>query len=61
MPSIQLRGVGIKGESAVRFTEAVTSAQSDARAALSEDQVPKAYRGAVKDYFDDLPRTAPPR
>jgi exonuclease VII small subunit len=61
MPSIQLRGVGIKGESAVRFTEAVTSAQSDARAALSEDQVPKAYRGAVKDYFDDLPRTAAPR
>jgi hypothetical protein len=54
MPSITLKGVSIKGNSKVDYTEAITTAQDDARAALSEDQVPKAYRGAVRDYFDDL-------
>ena len=61
MPSIRLRGVGIRGQSAVGYTEAVTGAQGDARSALSEEQVPKAYRGAVKDYFDDLPKSPPTR
>lgn len=54
MPSISLRGVSIKGESHVQYTEAVTAAQSDAQSALSEEQVPRAYQGAVRDYFDDL-------
>lgn len=54
MPSITLKGVSIKGTSKVDYSEAITTAQDDARAALSEDQVPKAYRGAVRDYFDDL-------
>jgi hypothetical protein len=54
MPSISLRGVSIKGSSSVTYAEAVTAAQAEARSALSEDQVPKAYRGAVRDYFDDL-------
>ena len=34
--------------------EAVASAQSEAQSALSQEQVPRAYQGAVKDYFDDL-------
>lgn len=54
MPSITLKGVSIKGESRVAYTEAVTRAQSEAQSALSQEQVPRAYQGAVKDYFDDL-------
>ena len=33
---------------------AITIAQSEAQGALSQDQVPRAYKGAVKDYFNDL-------
>lgn len=54
MPSITLKGVSIKGESKVAYTEAVTAAQSEAQAALNQEQVPKAYRNAVRDYFDDI-------
>ena len=39
---------------AVAFQEAATAAQSDAQSALNQDQVPRAYQGAVRDYFDDL-------
>jgi|SRR5581483_3642755 len=54
MPSISLKGVSIKGQSGVGYTEAATAAQADAQAALNQDQVPRAYQGAVKDYFNDL-------
>ncbi|HXT42082.1 MAG TPA: hypothetical protein VN887_18890 [Candidatus Angelobacter sp.] len=54
MPSITLKGVSIKGQSRVGYTEAVAAAQSEAQSALSQEQVPRAYQGAVKDYFDDL-------
>jgi hypothetical protein len=54
MPSISIKGVSIKGQSSVAFQEAVMAAQTDARNALSQDQIPRAYQGAVKDYFDDL-------
>src|SRR2546427_1398151 len=54
MPSITLKGVSIKGQSKVGYTEAVARAQSEAQSALSQEQVPRAYQGAVKDYFDDL-------
>jgi hypothetical protein len=54
MPSITLKGVSIKGQSAVGYTEAVQAAQADAQSALNQDQVPRAYQGAVRDYFDDL-------
>jgi hypothetical protein len=54
MPAITLKGVSIKGQSSVTYQEAVTTAQSDAQSALNQDQVPRAYQGAVKDYFDDL-------
>jgi len=54
MPSITLKGVSIKGQSKVAYTEAVARAQSEAQSALSQEQVPRAYQGAVKDYFDDL-------
>ena len=54
MPSITLKGVSIKGQSTVAVQEAVTAAQSAAQAALSQEQIPRAYQGAVKDYFDDL-------
>jgi hypothetical protein len=37
-----------------RLSEAVVAAQSDAQSALSQEQVPRAYQGAVRDYFDDL-------
>jgi hypothetical protein len=54
MPSITMKGVSIKGQSKVDYKEMVGAAQSDAQGALSQDQVPRAYKGAVKDYFDDL-------
>jgi hypothetical protein len=54
MPSITLKGVAIKGQSQVQFEEAATAAQTEAQAALNQYQVPRAYRGAVRDYFDDL-------
>jgi hypothetical protein len=54
MPSITLKGVSIKGQSTVNYQEAAATAQSDAQSALSQEKVPRAYRGAVKDYFDDL-------
>jgi cellobiose-specific phosphotransferase system component IIA len=54
MPSLTLKGVSIKGQSAVGYQEAVSSAQNDAQSALNQDQVPRAYQSAVRDYFDDL-------
>lgn len=54
MPSITLKGVSIKGQSKVGYSEAVNAAQTEAQSALNQDQVPKAYQGAVKSYFDDL-------
>jgi flavin-binding protein dodecin len=54
MPSITLKGVSIKGTSKVTYEEAAAAAQSDAQSALSQEKVPRAYQGAVKDYFDDL-------
>ncbi len=54
MPSITLKGVSIKGQSKVAYEECATAAQSDAQSALSQEKVPRAYQGAVKDYFDDL-------
>ena len=54
MPSITLKGVSIKGTSNVKFEEAATAAQKDAQSALNQDQVPRAYQNAVRDYFDDL-------
>jgi len=54
MPSITLKGVSIKGTSKVAYEEATATAQADAQSALSQDKVPRAYQGAVKDYFDDF-------
>jgi hypothetical protein len=54
MPAITLKGVSIKGQSAVGYQEAISAAQNDAQSALNQDQVPRAYQGAVRDYFDDL-------
>jgi hypothetical protein len=54
MPSITLKGVSIKGQSKVDYQEAAAAAQSDAQSALSQEKVPRAYQGAVRDYFDDL-------
>lgn len=54
MPSITLKGVSIKGQSGVEYQEAAAAAQSAAQSALNQDQVPRAYQGAVRDYFDDL-------
>jgi hypothetical protein len=54
MPSITLKGVSIKGQSKVAYEEAAAAAQSEAQSALSQEKVPRAYQGAVKDYFDDL-------
>ena len=54
MPSITLKGVSIKGQSKVQIEEASVSAQADAQSALNQEKVPRAYQGAVRDYFDDL-------
>ena len=54
MPSITLKGISIKGTSKVALEEASTAAQADAQSALSQEKVPRAYQGAVRDYFDDV-------
>lgn len=54
MPSITLQGVSIKGRSQVGLEQAVATAQSEAQSALSQDVIPRAYQGTVRDYFDDL-------
>jgi hypothetical protein len=54
MPSITLKGVSIKGQSTVQYEQAAAAAQSEAQSALNQDQVPRAYQNAVRDYFDDL-------
>ena len=53
MPSMTLKGLSIKGTSKVSYTESVPGAQSDQQSALSQEHVPRAYQGAVRDYFDD--------
>jgi hypothetical protein len=53
MPSITLKGVSIKGTSSVSLEQATVAAQQDAQSALSQEKVPRAYQGAVRDYFDD--------
>jgi hypothetical protein len=54
MPSITLKGVSIKGQSKVAYEEAAVAAQADAQSALSQEKVPRAYQGAVRNYFDDM-------
>jgi hypothetical protein len=54
MPSITMKGVSIKGTSKVQLEEMAAAAQSDAQSALNQDQVPRAYQNAVRNYFDDL-------
>lgn len=54
MPGITLKGVSLKGQSTVQYEEAVTTAHADAQAALSQEKVPRAYQGTVRNYFDDL-------
>jgi hypothetical protein len=54
MPSITMKGISIKGTSKVQVEEMSAAAQSDAQAALNQDQVPRAYQNAVRNYFDDL-------
>jgi len=49
-----LKGVSIKGASKVEYEAAAAAAQSDAQSALSQEKVPRAYQGAVRDYFDDI-------
>ncbi len=53
MPSMTLKGLSIKGTSRVGYSEAGAAAQGDQQSALSQEAVPRAYQGAVKDYFDD--------
>ena len=60
MPSITLKGVSIKGESKVAYEESAVAAQADAQSALSQEKVPRAYQGAVRDYFDDLKKQSTP-
>jgi hypothetical protein len=38
----------------VEYDNAAAAAQSEAQSALSQEKVPRAYQGAVKDYFDDI-------
>ncbi len=54
MPSVTLKGVSIRGQSTIEYEAASAAAQSEAESAVTQDKVPRAYQGAVRDYFDDL-------
>jgi hypothetical protein len=53
MPSMTLKGLSIKGTSKLSYQETGSAAQGDGQSALSQEHVPRAYQGAVRDYFDD--------
>lgn len=53
MPSITLKGVSIKGSSKVGYVDASVGPQGSGESAVNQDQIPKAYQSAVRDYFDD--------
>ena len=54
MPGITLKGVSIRGQSRVALQEAAVAAQSEAQSAVTQDKVPQAYQGTVRQYFDDI-------
>jgi hypothetical protein len=54
MPAVTLRGLSIRGQSRVSYRDVMTAAQVEAQSALSQERVPRAYQGAVREYFDDL-------
>ena len=54
MPSIPLKNVSIRGTSKVELISQAEAAQEEARSALSQEKIPRAYRDSVRDYFDDL-------
>jgi DNA repair ATPase RecN len=54
MPSITLERRQHQRHEQGAYEEATATAQADAQSALSQDKVPRAYQGAVKDYFDDF-------
>jgi hypothetical protein len=54
MPAVTLRGLSVRGQSGVDYEEVVTAAQVEAQSALSQERVPRAYRGAVRRYFDEI-------
>ena len=54
MPSMPLKGLSIKGTSQATYTEVMQSAQEEAQSALNQGKIPRAYQGAVKDYFDEV-------
>jgi hypothetical protein len=54
MPAVTLRGLSVRGQSRVGYREVLTAAQVEAQSALSQERVPRAYQGAVREYFDDL-------
>ncbi len=44
----------IKGEAKVEYVEAVEGARAEAAQALERQQVPRAYKNYVRDYFDEM-------
>lgn len=52
---IPLRDASRPVPGALPYRQAAEAAQSDARHALNQDRVPRAYRNAVRAYFDELP------
>lgn len=55
-----VKGDQIKGDAKAAYLEATQSAVRNATDAVEQDQVPRAYQGAVKAYFDRLAEPGPP-
>ncbi|MBX3748185.1 MAG: hypothetical protein KF833_22985 [Verrucomicrobiae bacterium] len=53
--TIPLPGPGLGSPGSTPYRQAAQAAQSDARHALNQDRIPRAYRNAVRSYFEELP------
>lgn len=47
-----IKGQQIKGESTKEFSAAVEAAKDSAAQAINDNEIPKKYEGAIKDYYN---------
>ena len=49
-----VNGKQVKGEARAEYSEVVESARTEATEALAQEQIPRAYQGYVRDYFEEM-------
>ena len=49
----------VKGEARRTFSDVVQAGRASAAEAISENEIPRRYEGAVKEYFSQLEESGP--